>query len=250
MLRTADQWASAIARNRAVAAATGIDDACQITHGRYFWPLTPYHPGNDYDIEFIAHSLATKIRWAGVMTGRNGEPLTYSVAQHACHVADIVNLNRRVLVPECDWDNHPSPTKRAFHHDDTEAYIVDIARPLKPHLGDYMKIEAEMDNRIMHEFNVPVTPAIQKATKIVDNLMIFLERDELVGEPVVPYGMPNTHPGVTIHDLVPDFYVWDAITAKANYLAKHEEIEKYDGNHIPLAYLNRGFLLPELKKAA
>lgn len=241
--RTPEEWAAAIERNRQIALKSDIGPACQITHGRYFWPLTPDHPGNDYDIEFIAHVLAREPRWASVTVDAYGDPSNYSVAQHSCIVADLVNLNRRTLVPEVDWDNEPAPTFYGLMHDGSEAYLRDVPRPLKPELGDYYGIEARLMAQIISRFNVPVTDAIKRAVRKVDDMMIFLERDELVGQPVVPYAMEDQHPGITIHDVVPDFYVWSPKEAKDNFLAKFAEVAANDGNHIPLAYKNRGYLL-------
>lgn len=250
MIRTPDQWASAVARNRAVALNSNIATACQITHGRYFWPLEPNHPGNDYDIEFIAHVLAREPRWASVTVDANGDPSDYSVAQHSVHVADIVNLNRKTLLPNYDWSSNAAPTLYGLMHDASEAYLRDIPRPLKSSLGDYYGIEAQLMSRIIGEFSVPLNDAIKAATRVVDDMMIFLERDELVGEPVVPYQMEDQHPGFTIRDVIPEFRVWTAKEAKQAFLDKYEEVTTTAGNHVPLNYANRGYLIPEMKKAA
>lgn len=176
----------------------------------------------------------------------NGDPSDYSVAQHCVHVADIVNLNRRALVPDWDWDNSPAPTFYGLMHDGSEAYVRDVPRPLKGRLGDYYGIEAGLMDRIITEFRVPVDTGIREAVRRVDNMMIFLERDEIVGEPVVPYSNEQDHPRFTIRDVVPEFHVWDAKKAKRAFLDKFEEIVSNDGNHIPLNYANRGFLLRSL----
>ncbi len=243
MIRTPDQWASAVARNRAIAANSSLENACQITHGRFFWPLEPSHAGNDFDIEFIAHVLAREPRWASVTTNAYGDPSDYSVAQHSCIVADIVNLNRKALVPKWDWSLSAAPTMYALMHDASEAYLRDVPRPLKAKLGDYYGIEAQLMERIISEFRVPIDQAIKEATRRVDNMMIFLERDELVGKPVVPYSNEMDHPRLTIHDVVPEFYVWTAKEAKQRFLDKYAEVVANDGNHVPLQYANRGYLL-------
>lgn len=213
MIRTPAQWAVAVARNREISLASDLGGACQITYGRYFWPLEPTHPGNDYDIEFIAHSLATKTRWAGVMADENGDPIEYSVAQHSCIIADMVARPARMY---------------GLMHDASEAYLEDVPRPIKPRLGDYYPIEAALMAEIINQFGVTYTPAIKAAVRVYDDAMIFWERDLLVGQPVVPYENEADHPGGTLFNYVPDFSPWDAKTAKRNFLAKFAEIEAED----------------------
>lgn len=242
-IRTADQWASAIARNRSIAQISSLENACQITHGRYFWPLEPEHPGNDYDIEFIAMVLAGERRWGGVTLDENGFPCDYSVAQHLVHTADIVNLNRAKIMPDVDWSAQPSPTLYAFGHDWSEAYLKDIPRPIKGSLGDYYGVEDRLMENLMQVFRVPMTPEIIALTKIVDNWMIFLERDAIVGQPVVPYTNEQYHPGFSINEVVPEFHVWDRKTAMIRFLEKFEEITTKGGDYIPLNYKNRGYTL-------
>jgi hypothetical protein len=230
MLRTPAQWATAVARNRSIALVSDLSNACQITHGRYFWPLEANHPGNDFDMEFIGMVLAGERRWGGILVDEDGFPLDYSVAQHLVHTADIAYAKRRVIMPEVDWDNHPSPIGYAFAHDWSEAYLKDFPRPIKGALGngDYYIYEAALMDRLVAEFGVIVTPEITKLTKIVDNWMIFLERDKMAGPPVVPYINEDDHPGFTIDDVVPDFHVWDRKTAMTRFLAKWEEITASD----------------------
>ena len=242
-LRTPDQWRSALARHHAVAKISSLEGVNQITHGRYFWPLEPDHPGNDFDIEFIAHVLAGERRWAGVTMDINGDPSDYSVAQHCVHLADIVNLNRATLLSDVDWSGEVAPTLYGLLHDASEAYLRDVPRPIKAKLGDYYAVEAALMRKIISVFKVPMSAAVQNAVRKVDDMMIFLERDALVGKPCVPYTNENDHPGISIHSVVPEFYVWDAKTAKRKFLEKFEEITTTGGNHIPLNYLNRGYLL-------
>lgn len=240
--RTPEQWEAAIAHNRDVSQTVSLDGGCQITHGRYFWPLEPQHPGNDYDIETVAHALSTKIRWSG-FTAIDGRPTSYSVAQHSVHVADIVNLNRQKLVPAGQWDNRDAPTLCGLLHDASEAWIDDIVRPVKYKLAGYIEVEKELQDEVYRQFNCPVDGVIYEAVRRVDNMMIFMERDKLMGQPVAPYMNEFDHPHVTMDDLVPEFRVWSALEAKERFIDKYEEIVRHAGNRIPLEYLNRGYTL-------
>lgn len=242
--RTEPEWRSAINRNRAVAKATGIDGAIQIYKGRYCWPLEPFHPGNDFDIETIAHALAVMPRWGGQTSREDGSPLRYSVAQHSVHVADIAQLNREALVPKWDWSLSPSPALFGLIHDAPEGFgIADLVRPVKYKVPGYKELDNGLLNAICAKHNVPVDAAIAEAVRRVDNMMVFLERDELVGKPVIPYMNEQDHPRIAIRDVVPEFYVWSAEEAKERFIDKFAEIKAGDGNQVPLEYLNRGHRL-------
>jgi hypothetical protein len=216
-------------------------DALQITKGRSFRPLAPITDDNDFDVEVIAHSLALKCRWGGMTAFANGEPLFYSVAQHAVHVADLTQMARRKLVPGWDWDNNPSPALYALHHDDAEGPFFDACRPIKPYIKGFEEIEARFQNSNLARLNVPLNMAIVEATRRVDNIMIFLERDALMGAPERPYGNEIDNPKLSIYDVIPDFRPWTPAEAKRRFIQKHEEIVAHDGNLIPLEYLNRGY---------
>lgn len=219
-----------------------IEDAIQITNGRYFVPLDPGNPMNDYDIEYIAHSLSLQCRWMGGTSCLvTGDPMFYSVAQHSVHVADLVNLGRSKLLPEVDWEREPAPTFYGLMHDSSEAYLCDIPRPLKPKLVGYYDFEAKLMSSILGQFGVPVSHAIKEAVRRVDNAMIFWERDKLIGQPVEPYGNEDQHPGTTIEQVIPEFRCWSPAEAKRAFLDKFEEIKRWQGNHVPLQYANRGY---------
>lgn len=219
-----------------------IGDAIQITNGRMFLPLDPESHHNTFDIEYIAHSLSLQCRWMGGTTNlATGDPLFYSVAQHCVIVSDLVNLGRQKLVPGADWENLPSPALYGLMHDASEAFLCDVPRPLKPFLGGYYDYEKALMVAILREFGVPTTPEIYEAVRRVDNAMIFLERDALIGAPVIPYSNEEDHPGRPMGAIVPDFYCWSPKEAKERFLYKFDECKGWEGNHVPAAYANRGY---------
>lgn len=242
--RTEDQWQSAIIRNRAVAAISDLGGAIQIYKGRYFWPMVPDHPANDFDIETVAHALATMPRWGGQTADKNGNPLRYSVAQHSVHVADISSLNREKIVPDWDWSDRRSPAAYGQTHDAPEGYgFADLVRPVKYSFDGYKEGENRLMDKFITEFDIPMNDGIAECVRTIDNMMIFLERDELVGQPVVPYSNEKDHPGITIHDVVPDFYVWDALEAKERFLQRWQQIKDTEGNYVPTEYRGGGYHL-------
>lgn len=183
-----------------------IADAIQITKGRYFVPLQPEHPANDYDIEYMAHSLALQCRWMGGTTDLiTFDPVFYSVAQHSCIVADLTGHFYGLM------------------HDGSEAFLCDIPRPLKPFLKGYYEFEAALMKQIIARHNVPTSPEIIAKVKFIDNLMIYWERDAMIGKPIEPYTMEHIdHPGTTIFDVVNDFEPWSPKRAKQEFLDRYE----------------------------
>ncbi len=129
--------------------------------GKKFYPLNPAF--NDVDIEDIAHALANITRF----TGHTKE--FYSVAQHS------------VLVSyECDQND----ALAGLLHDASEAYISDIASPLKssPEMKFYKIIENNIQNVVNTKFNLPIL--MPKSVKIADVKLLVSEIRDL---------MNNTH---------------------------------------------------------
>lgn len=83
----------------------------QTVSGRRFWPLEP--KPEDVCIDDIAHALAMKCRFTGHCTA------FYSIAQHS------------VLVAEQVAEVSPELALWGLLHDAAEAYLPDVARPIK-----------------------------------------------------------------------------------------------------------------------
>lgn len=211
----------------------------QIAGGKVFNPLEP--ESYDYDVEDVAHSLCVKARFNGHTRYTDGRPLLYTVAQHSVHVADLVQMARRDLVPAWDWDDSPSPAMLGLMHDGPEFAVDDVVRPVKKHLIGYSAIEDRLMADMIRRFNIPTNLGINSAVMAVDNMILFLERDALMGTPIKPWGNESDHPRQSIFDVIPDFRVWSPEEAKDRFLAKHREILAHDGNYVPLEYRNRGY---------
>jgi 5'-deoxynucleotidase YfbR-like HD superfamily hydrolase len=98
--------------------------------GRQFWALDP-RP-EDVCLEDIAHALSLQCRFAGHCRE------FYSVAEHSVRVS--------MLVEEWHADRFrggfvATTLLAALLHDASEAYCVDVPRPLKPWLDGYKSIE-------------------------------------------------------------------------------------------------------------
>ncbi len=133
--------------------------------GVYFSPLKPRQ--EDVRIEDIAHHLANTCRFSGAVRS------FYSVAQHSWFVSRL-----------CD----PEWAMEGLLHDATEAYINDIATPLKraPEFRAYKESEEHLANTIADALNIRrggsrAHPSIKEA----DVRMLFTEKRDLM--PITDY---------------------------------------------------------------
>jgi hypothetical protein len=134
---------------------TNTKPSCQTVSGGFIEPCNP--DPVDIHITDIAHCLAMANRWAGntqyledhpAFAGsrdypphaRAGDPFFYSVAQHSCLVHDIVV--RRF------GSTHLSMRSCTT----SEAYLMDVPRPIKPELTNYYEIEARLMKVILAKF--------------------------------------------------------------------------------------------------
>jgi uncharacterized protein len=113
----------------------------QTVSGRRFNPLEP-DPA-EIDIVDIAYSLANQCRFGGHVRS------FYSIAQHSCHVADVVA------------EREPDAALWALLHDAAEAYLGDMPHPLKhrSELGvGYARVEGPLQEAICERFGLPRLP--------------------------------------------------------------------------------------------
>lgn len=126
------------------------------------------------DIHDIAHALALINRFGG----HTSRP--YSVAEHSLHVCDI--LEDRLGV------RHPAALIAALLHDAHEAYVGDMATPLKDAIGAaWAAVEVRIQHQVQCRFGVRTSStAYRGAIKQADLMALATERRDLM-----PAGGPD-----------------------------------------------------------
>lgn len=135
----------------------------QTYSGIAFDPLEPNT--SHIDLTDIAHALSLVNRY----TGHTRDP--YSVARHSLTVAYLVKIRGGSI----------NAQMMALLHDASEAYIADIASPVKQsHIfAGYREAEAKLQRAIFAHFNVNTgdAAAIQRTAE-ADASMLFAEREK------------------------------------------------------------------------
>lgn len=100
-------------------------------------------------IEDIAHALSMQCRFGGHL------PKFYSVAQHS--------ILTSLLCPDDELS--------ALMHDSSEAYLLDIPRPIKLKLGNYKEIEHGLMTVLsdVFKFQYPLPDSVKRADEIMLN---------------------------------------------------------------------------------
>lgn len=108
-------------------------------------------------IEDIAHALSMQPRFGGHL------PSFYSVAQHSASCCALAEKEYRLA---------------ALLHDASEAYLLDVPRPIKRRLANYMEIEHNLMQVIATKFGFEWP--LPEAVKAIDEQMLQLEWDCLM----------------------------------------------------------------------
>lgn len=151
-----DNFTPAEARELVGLSNTRRGDWMQLYSGKQFWPMDPR--SDEVDIEDIAHSLSMQCRYAGHCVK------FYSVAEHSVHIAGWLYVRGYTS----------DEVMAGLLHDATEAYLVDVPRPVKPFLAGYKEAEQSVWEAVAARFEIPAEmPAIVKE---VDSRIIGDER--------------------------------------------------------------------------
>lgn len=126
--------------------------------GQRFYPLCP--TTKEVHIADIAHALSMKCRF----TGHTQE--FYSVAEHSVHVADLLR-GKPIRVQ-----------LSGLLHDAAEAYLPDIAGPIKGFFPEVNNAEDRLLDVVMDTFKL--SRVLPDEVKIADAQMVVVERKQVM----------------------------------------------------------------------
>jgi len=169
--------------------------------GRAFWPLDPRT--EDIVIEDVAHALSNMCRYTGHTR------VFYSVANHAV-------LASHACAPE--------DALEGLLHDASEAYLVDVPRPIKHYMVLYKDVEARLEVVIAERFDLryPWPPSVKTA----DNALLATERRDLMAPPPMPW-----RPEETVDPLKEHIDPWPPAIAERLFLERFHELVQQRGLH-------------------
>ncbi len=118
---------------------------------RKFFPLAP--KAEDVNLLDIAHALGMKVRYTGHVR------YFYSVGQHALLVSWLIYK----------MTGDPYLAFQGLHHDDTEAWLPDVATPIKDDIPGFRAIENRLHGVVAEAIGLPhqFDPIVKKADIIL-----------------------------------------------------------------------------------
>lgn len=134
----------------------------QTAGGGRFYPLDP-NPTH-VDIKDVAAALSKNCRFTGHCSA------FYSVAEHSCLVQEILEV----------WGENVEVQMWGLLHDASEAYLSDIARPLKhqPEFKFYREVEERVQRAVATKFGLSWPEP--RRVKEADNLALAVEAKYLM----------------------------------------------------------------------
>lgn len=116
---------------------------------------------NEFTVEDVAHALSNICRYCGHVSE------FYSVAQHSVMVSKLVE---------------PKYALMGLLHDASEAFVGDVAKPLKELLPDYKQVEARIEEFVLSRFGIDAhhMPA---SIKTADLTALVTEQRDLMHGP-------------------------------------------------------------------
>jgi hypothetical protein len=121
----------------------------------------------------IAHALSHSCRFTG------HTQIFYSVAEHSVRVAHLAQSAYRSAHKD-DEAGAVMVGRWGLLHDASEAYIADIASPVKrlPEMAGYRELEKRIQGIIVATYQLP--PDMPTAVRVADEVLVNTEADELL----------------------------------------------------------------------
>jgi hypothetical protein len=137
--------------------------------GKHFHPFRPR--AGDIDLKDIAHGLALS-KWACRFRGQCKHH--YTVAQHSVEVSKVIRSN----------GGSERAALAGLLHDASEAYLPDLAAPIKEWLPDYRELESTIQTAIeVYFLGSELDPDERKTVKEADMIMLATEAYSLMPAP-------------------------------------------------------------------
>jgi hypothetical protein len=164
--------------------------------GRMFFPLAP--KPEDVTVIDIGHHLSNQSRYSGATEW------FYSTAQHCCLLYDFV---------ERQMGGSPLDCYQILHHDDAEAYLVDMPRPVKQHMPQFRVWDRAIQMAVRSALGIGDVP-IPTWQDELDSRIIVDERAQVMSDSGNDWK----------HDLEPLGIVidpWTSTFAEQQFLMRH-----------------------------
>lgn len=172
--------------------------AIQTASGRYFNFVQPRV--EDVSILDIAHALSNIARFTGHARA------FYSVAQHCVLVSRIVPREHALA---------------GLLHDAAEAYVGDVAAPLKQLLPQYKEVEARVEATVLCAFDIgDVLPSCVKAA---DMVALATEKRDLMCDSPIEWGILNG-----VHAVAERIRPMSPTMAKLAFLERFIQLRGYE----------------------
>lgn len=170
-------------------------DWIQTFTGKQFWPLEPRI--EDIDINDIAHALSNLCRYGGHVEQ------FYSVAQHCVLVSRVVPQEHAL---------------RGLLHDASEAYLIDVPRPIKRSEGMevYRAAEKRLEAAIYTRFGL--SPEDPECIKTADNQLLRTEQRDLMKP--APAEWKDYRVGALPETIIP----WTPLASRRAFLTRFNEL--------------------------
>lgn len=179
----------------------------QTNSGKQVFPLD-IRP-EQIDIDDIAHALSQLCRFNG-HTSR-----FYGVAEHSVRVSQAIKLLEGFQ--ELTIDRQQILLRAALLHDASEAFLVDVPSPIKPHLTGYIELERRVQAVVARKFGLDPEDLEHPLVKKADAILAATEKRDLLGPEPAPWAVMPT-------PLDEKIIPWNPVTAKLLFLDRFDAL--------------------------
>ena len=194
---------------------------CETYTGTAFYPRSPRV--EDVNVIDIAHHLSCQSRYLGAASIGEADTI-FSTAQHCCLLCDYIK----------ETGGSAMDCYQILHHDDAEAYLTDVPRPIKQYMPEYKQWDHNIQMCIRSWLGIGDVP-VPKWQDEVDSRIIADERAQVMSDSGLDWSHDPEPLGVPIDP-------WTPRQAEQNFLLRHATFSReIFGVH---QYLRSGWGIP------